>query len=48
VEEELDQRVEQVLHRLNVPTKKDIDALSEKITILTEKLDALKESQQAP
>jgi poly(hydroxyalkanoate) granule-associated protein len=48
VESELDERVETVLHRLNVPTKKDIDALSQKITILTEKLDALKESQKTP
>ena len=45
VEEELDQRIEKILHRLNVPTKRDIDTLGKKITMLTEKLDALKESK---
>jgi len=41
-EDELDQRVAEVLDRMNVPTKSDIDDLSEKITVLTEKIDELK------
>lgn len=38
----MDQRIESILGRLNVPTKGDIDALSQKITLLAEKVDALK------
>ena len=38
----LDQRIESILGRLNVPTKGDIDALSQKISLLAEKVDALK------
>jgi len=38
----VDQRIESILSRLNVPTKGDIDALSQKITLLAEKVDALK------
>lgn len=38
----LDQRIESILGRLNVPTKGDIDMLSEKISLLAEKVDALK------
>jgi poly(hydroxyalkanoate) granule-associated protein len=38
----LDQRIEGILGRLNVPTKSDIDALSEKISLLAEKVDALR------
>jgi poly(hydroxyalkanoate) granule-associated protein len=47
VEEEvdLDVRIERILHRLNVPTKSDIDALSRQITALTQKVDELKETQ---
>ncbi|MDT8307170.1 MAG: phasin family protein [Anaerolineae bacterium] len=46
VEEEvdLDVRIERILHRLNVPTKNDIDALSRQITALTQKVDELKQS----
>lgn len=40
----LDQRIESILGRLNVPSKGDIDLLSEKITLLAEKVDALKNS----
>lgn len=39
----LDQRIEGILGRLNVPTKGDIDALSEKISLLAEKVDALRQ-----
>ncbi len=38
----LDERIESILARLNVPTKSDIDALSEKIATLAAKVDALK------
>lgn len=41
-ETEIDKRVEDLLSRMNVPTKADIDALSAKITALTEKVDQLK------
>jgi poly(hydroxyalkanoate) granule-associated protein len=39
---DLDVRIERILHRLNVPTKNDIDALSRQITALTQKVDELK------
>ncbi len=38
----LDQRIENILSRLNVPSKGDIDLLSEKISLLAEKVDALR------
>lgn len=41
-EHELDRRVEELLDRLNVPSKGDIDALSHKITTLTHKIDEVK------
>ena len=41
VSEEVDRRVQDVMDRMNVPTKADIDALSAKITALTEKVDEL-------
>jgi poly(hydroxyalkanoate) granule-associated protein len=41
VEDDLDQRIEQVLHGMNIPTKADIDALSVRIAKLTEKVEAL-------
>lgn len=41
-EGELDKRIEQILGRMNVPTKADIEALSAKITSLTKKVDELK------
>ena len=37
-----DQRIEGMLGRLNIPTKHDIDLLSQKIALLAEKVDALK------
>ncbi len=43
-EKELDRRIEELLHRMNVPTKADIEALSAKITALTEKVDELKKT----
>jgi poly(hydroxyalkanoate) granule-associated protein len=41
-EEELDKRTEELLNRMNVPSKADIDALSAKITGLSKKVDELK------
>ena len=41
-ESELDKRIEELLARMNVPSKTDIDALSAKITALTKKVDELK------
>jgi polyhydroxyalkanoate synthesis regulator phasin len=42
-QDELDKRMEEILARMNVPTKKDIEALSAKITALTKKVDELKQ-----
>ena len=41
-EGELDKRMEELLARMNVPSKNDIDALSAKITALTKKVEELK------
>jgi polyhydroxyalkanoate synthesis regulator phasin len=41
-EEELDRRVEELLNRLNVPTRADIEALASQIAELDRKLDELK------
>ena len=41
VSEGLDSRMEGLLDRLNVPTKSDIEELSEKIAVLAEKVDTL-------
>ncbi len=45
-EEELDKRVAELLQRMNVPTKADIDALSAKITALTQKVEELKQNNR--
>lgn len=44
-EKELDKRVEELLERLNVPSKGDIEQLTHKINTLTHKIDDLKKSQ---
>ena len=44
-ESALEKQVEDLLGRMNVPTKKDINALSAKITALTKKVDELKQAQ---
>lgn len=41
-EDALENRIEGLLERMNVPTKSDIDNLSKKITLLAEKVDELK------
>lgn len=38
-------RVDDILDRMNVPTKADIEALSEKIAALSKKVDELKKTQ---
>jgi len=43
-EDEFNKRIEEILKRMNVPTKADIDVLSEKILALTKKVDELKKS----
>jgi polyhydroxyalkanoate synthesis regulator phasin len=43
-EAEIDKRVEEALNRMNIPTKADIETLSNKITNLTKKLEELKKS----
>ena len=44
-EEKMNKQVEEILDRLNVPTKSDIEALSEKIAALTKKMDELKKDK---
>ena len=43
-EGEMDKRLQDLLDRMNVPTKSDIDALSAKITALSKKVDELKKA----
>jgi poly(hydroxyalkanoate) granule-associated protein len=43
-EEEIDRRLEDMLARMNVPTKADIDTLGEKIAKLTDKIEQLKKN----
>jgi len=45
VEVEFDSKVEEVLARMNIPTKAEIEALSAKISALTKKVDELKKGQ---
>jgi len=41
---DIEKRIEEVMARLNIPTKDEIEALSAKITALTKKVDELKKS----
>jgi poly(hydroxyalkanoate) granule-associated protein len=43
-EDEMDKQLQAMLDRMNVPTKKDIEALSAKITALSKKVDELKKA----
>jgi poly(hydroxyalkanoate) granule-associated protein len=43
-EDEITKRVESVMERMSVPSKADIEALSEKITTLTKKIEELKKA----
>src|SRR5690606_41853802 len=42
LENVFDQRVSQALHRLNIPTKAELDALSDKVDELTRALEELR------
>jgi len=44
---DIEKRIEEVMAKLNIPTKDEIDALSAKITALTKKVDELKKSEKA-
>jgi poly(hydroxyalkanoate) granule-associated protein len=44
---DIEKRIEEVMAKLNIPTKDEIDALSAKITALTKKVDELKKSDKA-
>ncbi len=41
VESEIEKRFEDVLHRMNIPSKSDIDKLSRKVTTLNKKVNDL-------
>ncbi len=43
--EQVSGRMKDILDRMNIPSKSDIDALNEKITVLTEKIDEMQESE---
>jgi poly(hydroxyalkanoate) granule-associated protein len=45
-ESDLDTQIERILHRMSVPTKNDINALSRQITALTQKVDELRKAQE--
>lgn len=42
--DELEDRIEKVLHRLNVPTRRDVAEINRKLAVLSEKVDDLKKS----
>lgn len=44
VEEEISKHVESVLGHMNIPSKADVEALSQKIAALSKKIDELKKS----
>lgn len=41
---DIDRHIESILHKMNVPTKSDINALSDKISLLSEKVGQLNNS----
>jgi poly(hydroxyalkanoate) granule-associated protein len=45
VEAEISKNLEGVLERMNIPTKADVDALSQKISGLSKKIDELKKTE---
>lgn len=44
-EQQFEQRMEEILDRMNIPSKNDIDDLSKKIAALSRKVDQLKKEQ---
>ncbi len=45
VSDELEKRMESMLNRMNIPTKSDIEQLSNKVAELTKKIDTLKQQK---
>ena len=45
IADDLEQRIEGVLARMNIPTKEEIETLTAKITALTHKVDELKKTE---
>ena len=45
VESEISKNLEGVLERMNIPTKADVESLSQKITGLSKKIDELKKTE---
>lgn len=45
VSDELEKRMEGLLNRMNIPTKSDIEQLSNKVADLTKKIDTLKDKK---
>jgi poly(hydroxyalkanoate) granule-associated protein len=45
VSDELEKRMESLLNRMNIPTKSDIEQLSNKVAELAKKIDTLKEQK---
>ncbi|MFQ5399799.1 MAG: phasin family protein [Anaerolineae bacterium] len=45
-QESLDNRIENLLDRMNIPTRKDIETLSAKISMLAKKVDELKKKSK--
>lgn len=46
VEQEVNKNIKDVLERMNIPTKNDIDTLGQKISNLSKKIDELKKTPQ--
>ncbi len=44
VEEEVNKNIQDALERMNIPTKSDIDTLSQKLSALSKKIDELKKT----
>ena len=45
VESEIENRMESLLNRMNIPTRKDIESLTNKVAELTKKVDELKKAK---
>ena len=45
VEAEIENRMESLLNRMNIPTKKDIESLTNKVADLAQKVDELKKAK---
>ena len=47
VSKELERRMESILSRMNMPTKSEIDRLTQKVSELSQKVDALRDQNEA-